>query len=131
MNSVIIQRHLSGNKHVIFPRNAFLRLTVYTFCRSRFLALAQGEFCASISRLNLRVFAFNFSVKIKYLVVAVSLQCSCQLLYVHPCLSSHDACVRARVYVCAQMYALTCVCGCFTACEFGVRWLVPSRDGET
>lgn len=114
-----------------FHEMHFCVLLCTHFVAPGFFALVQGEFCAAISRLNLRVCAFNFSVKIKYLVVAVTLQCSCQLLYVHPCLSSHGVCARALVYVCAQMYALTCVYGCSTACEFGVGWLVPSRDGET
>lgn len=122
MNSAIIQRHLPGNKHVIFPRNAFLRLTVY-----KFASLPENFSAANFPVLSARGCAFNSSVKIKYLVVAVSPQCSCRLLYVHPRLSSHRVCVSVR----ARARALMCARGCSTACEFGARWLVPSRDGET
>lgn len=60
------------------------------------------NFVRQISRLNARGCPFNFSVKIKYRVVAVSPQCSCRLLYVHPCLSSHGACARACACVCVR-----------------------------
>lgn len=97
-----------------FHEMQFYVLLCTHFVAPSFFALAQGEFCAAISRSNLRVCAFNFSVKIKYLVVAVSLQCSCQLLYVHPCLSSHGVCERAceRARVCVRARAHRCTRSC-------------------
>lgn len=70
----------------------------------------------AVSFFNVCVCAFNFTIKIKYLVVAV-LQCSCRFLYVHPCLSSHGvcSCVCVRVYLwmldCLQIWRLV-------ACSF-------------
>lgn len=54
---------------------------------------------------NVRICAFNFTVKIKYPVVAVFLQCSCRFLYVHPCLSSHGVCLCVCVRACVFMDA--------------------------
>lgn len=74
----------------------YVQISVAPSC----LPSRKENFVRQISRLNARGCPFNFSVKIKYRVVAVSPQCSCRLLYVHPCLSSHGACacvcVRAR-----------------------------------
>lgn len=122
MNSVIIQRPLLRNKHVICPQNEFYHLlcnctplvSSESGCQTSYCLLFQdvrGEICVFcfISKV---VGVFNYTTEIKSLVCWSFFQCSCLFLYVHSRFSSHGmACVCVHVKcVCVYIYGCTIAC---------------------